>query len=132
MKTENTIAKILKFGSIFLFVIAVAGSIMLSYVETTDYSNLYDDYKYDDDDYDYSDDGYDYSDDDYSDDEKSETTTEFDSSIFVRYLFESTIACTLIFAFGELIEQTSQTRKHVEEMERVLNGKTAHDILEDK
>ena len=125
MKTENTIAKILKLGSIFLFVIAVAGSIMLSYVETTDYSNLYDDYKYDDDD-------YDYSDDDYSDDEKPETTTEFDSSIFVRYLFESTIACTLIFAFGELIEQTSQTRKHVEEMERVLNGKTAHDILEDK
>lgn len=127
MKTENTIAKILKFGSIFLFVIAVAGSIMLSYVETTDYSNLYDDYKYDDDDYDYSDDDY-----DYSDDEKPETTTEFDSSIFVRYLFESTITCTLIFAFGELIEQTSQTRKHVEDMQRTINEKMAHDILEDK
>ena len=125
MKTENTIAKILKLGSIFLFVIAVAGSIMLSYVETTDYSNLYDDYKYDDDD-------YDYSDDDYSDDEKPETTTEFDSSIFVRYLFESTIACTLIFAFGELIEQTSQTRKHVEDMQRTINEKMSHDSLEDK
>lgn len=120
MKTENTIAKILKFGSIFLFVIAVAGSIMLSYVETTDYSNLYDDYKYDDDDY------------DYSDDEKPETTTEFDSSIFVRYLFESTITCTLIFAFGELIEQASQTRKHIEDMQRMINEKMAHDILEDK
>ena len=63
---------------------------------------------------------------------KPETTTEFDSSIFVRYLFESTIACTLIFAFGELIEQTSQTRKHVEDMQRTINEKMAHDILEDK
>lgn len=113
MKTENTIAKVLKFGSIFLFAIAVAGSIMLSYVETTDYSNLYDDYE-------------------YNDDEDPKTTTEFDSSIFVRYLFESTITCTLIFAFGELIEQASQTRKHVEDMQRTINEKMAHDILEDK
>lgn len=113
MKTENTIAKILKFGSIFLFVIAVAGSIMLSYVETTDYSNLYDDYE-------------------YNDDEEPKTTTEFDSSIFVKYLFDSTITCTLIFAFGELIEQTSQTRKHVEDMQRTINEKMAHDSLEDK
>lgn len=113
MKTENTIAKILKFGSIFLFAIAVAGSIMLSYVETTDYSNLYDDYE-------------------YNDDEEPKTTTEFDSSIFVKYLFESTITCTLIFAFGELIEQASQTRKHVEDMQRTINEKMAHDILEDK
>ncbi len=106
MKAENTVAKILKIGAIVLFGLCVLGSVMISEIETIDYSYLYDNFTFNDDNY-------------------PDVKKEFDSAIFIKNLISSTIGCGLIFAFGEMIEVAYQGNKKLEDIHKLLVNKNS-------
>lgn len=103
MKTENTIAKILKIGSIIMFGLCILGSILMSEIETIDYSYLYDDFS-------------------FNDDNSPDVKKEFDSNIFIKNLITSAIGCGLIFAFGEMIEVAYQGNKKLDDIKKALES----------
>ena len=90
IKQENTISLLLKFGSIILFFLCVIASGTVSYQEKIDYkksSSIFEE-------------------------DKIETTREFNGGLAFGLISASAISCSLIYAFGELI-QIQDDNKHL-------------------